>query len=58
MSQTSSKSKDFKVIIVGASYAGLTLAHCLDRAKISYIVLERRDNATLSTGYGTVIGPK
>nr|A0A2I6PIZ2.1 RecName: Full=FAD-dependent monooxygenase nodM; AltName: Full=Nodulisporic acid biosynthesis cluster protein M [Hypoxylon pulicicidum]AUM60051.1 FAD-dependent oxygenase [Hypoxylon pulicicidum] len=33
---------EFKVIIVGGSLAGLTLAHCLLRAGISHIVLERR----------------
>ena len=31
----------FKVIIVGGSITGLTLAHCLDRAGIDYIVLEK-----------------
>ncbi|KAJ5388990.1 Monooxygenase FAD-binding, partial [Penicillium cataractarum] len=31
-----------KVIIVGGSIAGLTLAHCLSRAGIDHIVLEKR----------------
>ena len=31
----------FKVVIIGGSIAGLTLAHCLDRARIDYIVLEK-----------------
>lgn len=33
----------FKVIIVGGSIAGLTLAHCLDQANIEHVVLEKRD---------------
>lgn len=32
-----------RVIIVGGSLAGLTLAHCLERAGVDYIVLEGRD---------------
>ncbi|KAL2851041.1 monooxygenase [Aspergillus pseudoustus] len=32
----------FKVVIVGGSVAGLTLAHCLHRANIEYVVLEKR----------------
>jgi FAD dependent monooxygenase len=31
-----------KVIIVGGSITGLTLAHCLSRAGIDHIVLEKR----------------
>ncbi|KAK2877272.1 hypothetical protein FQN49_001277 [Arthroderma sp. PD_2] len=31
----------FKVVIVGGSVSGLTLAHCLDRAGIDYILLEK-----------------
>lgn len=34
--------KPFKVIIVGGSIAGLSLAHCLDRAGIDYVVLDRQ----------------
>lgn len=33
--------EEFTVIIVGASIAGLTLAHCLQRANIKHIVLEK-----------------
>ncbi|KAL4955526.1 hypothetical protein BDW69DRAFT_204441 [Aspergillus filifer] len=35
-------SPHFNVIIVGGSIAGLTLAHCLHRAGIDHIVLEKR----------------
>lgn len=34
-------SSSFRVIIVGASVAGLTLAHCLEQAGIDYLVLEK-----------------
>nr|J7FK10.1 RecName: Full=FAD-dependent monooxygenase idtM; AltName: Full=Indole-diterpene biosynthesis cluster protein M [Claviceps paspali]AFO85424.1 FAD dependent monooxygenase [Claviceps paspali] len=32
---------DFKVVIVGGSVAGLSLAHCLERLGVSYVVLEK-----------------
>ncbi|KOS19953.1 6-hydroxynicotinate 3-monooxygenase [Escovopsis weberi] len=35
----------FKVIIVGGSVAGLTLAHCLDRLGIAYEILEQGEIA-------------
>lgn len=38
------ESSSFRVIVVGASVAGLTLAHCLDKAGIDYIVLEKHEN--------------
>lgn len=31
----------FKVIIVGGGVGGLTLAHCLDRAGIDYLLLDK-----------------
>lgn len=34
-------SSSFRVIVVGASVAGLTLAHCLDQAGVDYLVLEK-----------------
>jgi NADPH-dependent 2,4-dienoyl-CoA reductase/sulfur reductase-like enzyme len=33
----------FKVVIVGGSVAGLTLAHAFDSAGIDYVLLEARD---------------
>ena len=42
--------KKFKVIIVGGSIAGLTLAHCLDRAGIDYVVLEKHDDVAPELG--------
>lgn len=47
----------FRVIIVGASIAGLTLAHCLQRANIDHIVLERRDEIAPEVGASIGILP-
>ncbi|KAE8395023.1 hypothetical protein BDV23DRAFT_195282 [Aspergillus alliaceus] len=44
----------FRVIIVGGSIAGLTLAHCLRRAGIDHVVLEK--GADLSPQIGASIG--
>jgi len=44
----------FKVIIVGGSITGLTLAHCLSRAGIDHIVLEKR--AEIAPQEGAFIG--
>jgi FAD dependent monooxygenase len=35
----------FKVLIIGGSLAGLTLAHCLEHAGIAYTVLEKHSVA-------------
>lgn len=40
----------FKVVIVGGSITGLTLAHCLSRAGIDHIVLEKRMNIAPQEG--------
>ncbi|KAB8277036.1 hypothetical protein BDV30DRAFT_235282 [Aspergillus minisclerotigenes] len=42
----------FRVIIVGAGVAGLTLAHCLDKAGIDYLVL---DKGIVAPPFGTTI---
>ncbi|KAL5358191.1 hypothetical protein BJX96DRAFT_163591 [Aspergillus floccosus] len=47
----------FRVIIVGGSIAGLTLAHCLHRLGIDYIVLERRDEISPQEGASVGIMP-
>ncbi|KAL2817621.1 hypothetical protein BJX63DRAFT_429666 [Aspergillus granulosus] len=49
--------KSFKVIIVGGSIAGLTLAHCLDRAQIDYVILERRTEVAPQEGASLGIMP-
>ncbi|KAI1926143.1 hypothetical protein LOZ66_000622 [Ophidiomyces ophidiicola] len=46
-----------KVIIVGGSVAGLTLAHCLDQANIEYLVLERHANIQTNIGGSIVLMP-
>nr|BCP96881.1 flavin-containing monooxygenase [Penicillium shearii] len=46
-----------KVIIVGGSIAGLTLAHCLDKAGIDYVVLEKRKEITHQEGASILILP-
>lgn len=38
------KQPPFKVIIIGGSIVGLTLAHCLDHAGIDYVVLEKHED--------------
>lgn len=43
-----------KVIIVGGSITGLTLAHCLSKAGIDHIVLEKR--AEIAPQEGAFIG--
>lgn len=37
------ESSNLKVVIVGGSIAGLTLAHCLLRNGIDFVILETRD---------------
>jgi FAD dependent monooxygenase len=49
--------KSFRVIIIGGSIAGLTLAHCLDRAQIEYVILERRSEVAPQEGASLGIMP-
>lgn len=35
----------FRVVVIGGSIASLTLAHCLDKAGIDYVVLEKHTTA-------------
>jgi FAD dependent monooxygenase len=49
--------RNFKVIIVGGSVAGLTLAHTFSRAGIDYILLESRDTISPQLGASIVIMP-
>ncbi|KAJ5594270.1 uncharacterized protein N7459_000478 [Penicillium hispanicum] len=48
----------FKVIIVGASIAGLTLARILERYEIDYIVLEKHDAVAPQLGASIGILPQ
>ncbi|OJJ42589.1 hypothetical protein ASPZODRAFT_162178 [Penicilliopsis zonata CBS 506.65] len=47
----------FKVIIIGGSVTGLTLAHCLDLAGIDYVVLEKHHQVHPQVGASLVIMP-
>lgn len=50
-------SSELKVIIVGGSIAGLTLAHFLERAGIKYVVLEKGSNPAPQVGASIGILP-
>lgn len=43
-------SSTVEVIVVGGAVSGLTFAHCLRKAGISYVVLERRDEVCFAGG--------
>ncbi|KAL4785222.1 hypothetical protein BJX76DRAFT_367060 [Aspergillus varians] len=47
----------FRVIIVGGSVAGLVLAHCLHRASIDHVVLEKGNNIAPELGASIGIMP-
>ncbi|KAM3064986.1 hypothetical protein ACMFMF_011457 [Clarireedia jacksonii] len=49
--------ENFKVIIVGGSTTGMTLAHCLDRAGIDYIVLEKHQDIFAEPGISIGLMP-
>lgn len=48
---------EFKVIIVGGSIGGLTLAHCLDRLGIDHVVLEKGSDPAPQLGASIGILP-
>lgn len=48
---------EFKVIIVGGSIGGLTFAHCLQRAGIDHVVLEKASNPAPQIGASIGISP-
>jgi FAD dependent monooxygenase len=48
---------NFKVIIVGGSIAGLTLAHCLRQANIDHVVLEKGEDVAPQLGASVGIFP-
>jgi 2-polyprenyl-6-methoxyphenol hydroxylase-like FAD-dependent oxidoreductase len=51
------KRKGLRVIIVGGSVSGLTLANALDRAGIDFVVLEKQNDVTVQNGASIVIFP-
>ncbi|KAL2836925.1 FAD dependent oxidoreductase-domain-containing protein [Aspergillus pseudoustus] len=46
-----------RVIIIGASITGLTLAHCLDKAGIDYVVLEKHQDILTNIGGALALQP-
>ncbi|KAK1148538.1 hypothetical protein N8T08_009544 [Aspergillus melleus] len=48
---------EFKVIIVGGSIGGLTLANCLDNLGVEYVVLEKRKEIAPQEGASIVLMP-
>jgi cation diffusion facilitator CzcD-associated flavoprotein CzcO len=46
------KAAPFRAIIVGGGPAGLAMGHCLDAAKIDYVILERREAIVEPSGAG------
>ncbi|RAK97742.1 FAD-dependent oxidoreductase [Aspergillus ibericus CBS 121593] len=52
-----SQQPPFRVLIVGGSVAGLTLAHCLERANIEYLVLEKGNDIAPQVGASIGIMP-
>ena len=51
------KRKRLRVVIVGGSVSGLTLAHALDQAGIDFVVLEKKNDITIQSGASIVIFP-
>lgn len=47
----------FKVIIVGGSVSGLTLAHCLDRLGVDFEIFERNEHIAPQLGASVGILP-
>ncbi|KAL3471217.1 hypothetical protein BJX99DRAFT_32107 [Aspergillus californicus] len=51
------KKTPLRVVIIGGSITGLTLAHCLDKAGIDYIVLEQHHDILVSIGGAVALQP-
>ncbi|CRG87305.1 FAD binding domain protein [Talaromyces islandicus] len=47
----------FKVVIVGGGITGLTLAHCLDRAGVDYVLLEKHIDICANIGGAIAVEP-
>lgn len=47
----------FKAIVVGGGLSGLGLAHCLTKAGIDFVVLERAEDLTPSGGASMAMWP-
>ncbi|KAJ5175587.1 uncharacterized protein N7482_001464 [Penicillium canariense] len=49
--------ENLRVIIIGGGIAGLTLANCLDRTSIDYVVLEKHREITANIGAAIALQP-
>lgn len=47
----------FKVVIVGGSVTGLTLAHCLEKLGVEYTILEKRPAIVVQEGASIAVMP-
>ncbi|KAL5043903.1 hypothetical protein BDW71DRAFT_209888 [Aspergillus fruticulosus] len=56
MTPDSDKSQ-LRVIIIGGAVSGLTLAHCLEKAGIDYVVLEKHHDITTNIGGSVALQP-
>ncbi|KAL4910398.1 hypothetical protein BDW74DRAFT_173855 [Aspergillus multicolor] len=56
MKPTSNNSQ-LRVIIIGGAVSGLTLAHCLEKVGIDYVVLEKHQDITTNIGGSVAIQP-
>ncbi|KAL4998080.1 hypothetical protein BDV10DRAFT_194725 [Aspergillus recurvatus] len=56
MTLDSDKSR-LRVIIIGGAVSGLTLAHCLEKAGIDYVVLEKHRDITMNIGGSVALQP-
>ncbi|KAL4975806.1 hypothetical protein BDW66DRAFT_151536 [Aspergillus desertorum] len=46
-----------RVIIIGGAVSGLTLAHCLEKADINYVLLEKHHHITTNIGGSIALQP-
>jgi 2-polyprenyl-6-methoxyphenol hydroxylase-like FAD-dependent oxidoreductase len=56
-SLSASAKKDLRIIIVGGSVAGLTLAHCLHHNNIDFVVLEAHNEIAPQVGASICVLP-
>jgi 2-polyprenyl-6-methoxyphenol hydroxylase-like FAD-dependent oxidoreductase len=47
--------KGFRVVIVGSSVSGLTLGHCLHKAGIDFVILEKHNDVLVEVGATIII---
>ncbi len=55
--ETKGKRNGLRVIIVGGSVSGLTLANALERAGIDFVVLEKQNDITVQNGASIIVFP-